>query len=381
MIYKKKVLVFIDWFLPGYKAGGPIRSIANLAAHLSNDIEFYIITRDTDYLETSPYPTVKSNQWQEIAPNINVYYFSSEKLSVKNIKKLIEFTDFQAVYINGIYSFYFSLLPVWLFRKSTEKIVVAPRGMLSIQSFSSKNFKKKLFFIFARFTSFYKNAFFHVTNETEKQEIAKLNFKTKGFLIAANLASKINIDKINRTKKTKQLKLISIARISKEKGTIEAIKILIQSKFSGEIKFDLYGSIYQQEYWNKCLELIKKAPENIKISYKGILDNKKIPEVIKDYHFSLLPTLGENFGHSILESMSFSCPVIISDRTPWRNLEQIKAGWDIDLQNTAKFVKTIQYCIDMHQNEYNKWSNGAHQFAKQFSENQEIITQSKKLFE
>ncbi len=79
MIYKKKVLVFIDWFLPGYKAGGPIRSIANLAAHLSNDIEFYIITRDTDYLETSPYPTVKSNQWQEIAPNINVYYFSSEK--------------------------------------------------------------------------------------------------------------------------------------------------------------------------------------------------------------------------------------------------------------------------------------------------------------
>ena len=376
----KKVLIFIDWFLPGYKAGGPIRSVANLTEQLSDSFEFFIITRNTDYLETSPYPTVKSNQWQQIAPNINVYYFSKDKLSVKNIKSVIKKLNFDTVYINGIYSFYFSLLPVYLFKNSNKKIVIASRGMLSKHSFSSKKLKKKVFIGAAQIINFYQNTFFHVTNIDEKNEIADLKFKIKDFIIAPNLPPKFSGDKINRLKEKGTVKLISIARISKEKGSIEALKILNKNKFNGTILFDLYGSVYQKDYWNQCLQLIKKAPENIKISYKGVLDNTKIPETIKNYHFSFLPTLGENFGHSILESMSFSCPVIISDKTPWRNLEKEKAGWDIPLNNAEKFAQTIQKCIDMEQNEYNEWSNGAYYYAKSFSENPELIEQSKKIF-
>ena len=36
----KKVLICIDWFLPAYKAGGPIQSISNMVNHLKNHIEF-----------------------------------------------------------------------------------------------------------------------------------------------------------------------------------------------------------------------------------------------------------------------------------------------------------------------------------------------------
>ena len=34
MSSKKKILVFVDWYLPGYKAGGQIRSVAAMAGHL-----------------------------------------------------------------------------------------------------------------------------------------------------------------------------------------------------------------------------------------------------------------------------------------------------------------------------------------------------------
>ena len=377
----KKILVFIDWFLPGYKAGGPIRSVANLTAQLSENFSFYIITRNTDYLENKAYDEVKSNEWQEISKHIHVYYLSHDKISVKNIKNISQQIDYDTVYINGIYSFYFSLLPVWLFRNSDKKIIIASRGMLSNQSFSSKNVKKKLFIKAAKYLNFYQNTLFHVTNNQEKTEISKFGFKTKGFYIAPNLPPKIQHAFITRKKSANSINLISISRISKEKGTLEAIKILCEHRFSGEIKFDLYGSIYQQDYWNKCLELIKKAPNNIKINYKGIIDNQKIIEIIKDYHFSFLPTLGENFGHSILESMSFACPVIISDKTPWLNLEKEKAGWDIPLKKPVKFAETIQYCVDMSQEEYNKWSESAYLFAKNFSENYDLIKKSKKLFE
>ena len=42
MNYKKKILCLTDHYLPGYKAGGPIRSIANLVEHLGDEFEIYI---------------------------------------------------------------------------------------------------------------------------------------------------------------------------------------------------------------------------------------------------------------------------------------------------------------------------------------------------
>lgn len=377
----KKILVFIDWFLPGYKAGGPIRSVANLTAHLSGEFKFFIVTRDTDYLETNPYADVEPNKWVDFAENVKVFYFSADNLSVANIKKLVNNTDFDIVYINGIYSFYFSLLPVYLFRKTRGKVVVASRGMLSEHSFSSKNLKKKIFFRFARLFKFYKNGYFHVTNEQEKNEVGSLNLKPKGFMVAPNLAAKLPGAKNIYKKKTPAvLKLISIARISVEKNTLFALQALADGEYLGDIKLDIYGSVYRQEYWNECLSVIKSLPENIKVSYKGELDNKKVNETLQNYHFSFLPSLGENFGHSILESLSAACPVIISDQTPWRNLEEKNVGWDIPLKNKDKFINTIQYCIDMDQEEYDKWSEKAYGFAKEFANKPELIEQSRKLF-
>ena len=72
---KKTVLIFIDWFLPGYKAGGPIRSVANLITHLRNDFKFLVITRNTDYCETIPYKEIQSDQWNILPDGIRVYYF------------------------------------------------------------------------------------------------------------------------------------------------------------------------------------------------------------------------------------------------------------------------------------------------------------------
>ena len=86
----KKILVFVDWFLPGYKAGGPIRSVANLTAHLSGEFEFFIVTRNTDYLETEAYADVEPNKWIDFAENVKVFYFSADKLSVDKSSTTIQ---------------------------------------------------------------------------------------------------------------------------------------------------------------------------------------------------------------------------------------------------------------------------------------------------
>ena len=61
MSEKNRILIFIDWFLPAYKAGGPIRSIANLVDHLSESFKFYIITGDRDLGDENSFNDIKLN--------------------------------------------------------------------------------------------------------------------------------------------------------------------------------------------------------------------------------------------------------------------------------------------------------------------------------
>src|SRR5512133_515646 len=74
-----KILLFIDWFSPGYRAGGPTRSIVNLVAVLKENFDFWIITRNTDYCDPSPYPGIQSDTWIE-QDGYHIRYLSSPSM-------------------------------------------------------------------------------------------------------------------------------------------------------------------------------------------------------------------------------------------------------------------------------------------------------------
>ncbi len=377
-----KVLTFIDWFWPGYKAGGPVRSLLNLTEHLSEEIEFHIVTRNTDYMSNVPYSNVESDQWVEMKPNIHVYYISKEHLSRKLIRSfIIDSGQYDLIYINGIYSLYFSILPLYYARKTRRQHLVAPRGMLSGQTFSSKKNLKRMFFLFSRIIGFYNRAQFHATIEKEAKDITGiLGTDPSKISIAPNLPRKDLPGKIPERKKIKdELKLISIARIAPEKNILFAIKMLSDLRV-GKTIFNLYGETYNHEYWNECKALIKELPENIRVEYKGSINSDEIPKTLLDHHFLFMPSKGENFGHSILESLMGGCPVIISDKTPWNNLESNHAGWDIPLDQPANFRKVLDQCLHMSQEEYDRYSNGALKLARSFVSNADLTAKSKNMF-
>ena len=51
----RKILIVMGRYLPGYKDGGPVRSIKNLVDRLGTEYEFYILTVDRDHGDTEPY--------------------------------------------------------------------------------------------------------------------------------------------------------------------------------------------------------------------------------------------------------------------------------------------------------------------------------------
>ncbi|HET6243367.1 MAG: glycosyltransferase family 4 protein [Bacteroidetes bacterium] len=386
---KKRILVFIDWFLPGYKAGGPVQSCNNLIEQLKDEYDFSIITRDTDYCEQTPYPKIKSNEWIINHQGTRVYYISSDKLYRKTIRQLIKSEDFDLVYLNGIYSLYFTLIPLFYlkrvfslrlaFKTSEKKIIVAARGMLSQGAVSIKRNKKMLFIKSSRIIGLFSNVIFHATNTEEARDITLHFGANSKIFIAPNLPKKFTSNTHTlRIKENSLVKIVNIARIAPEKGLLTALLAL--ENVNARVDLDIYGPLYDENYWQQCKLQIKKLPKNISVNYKGSIPGNEIDGVLRKCHFMLMATMGENYGHVIIESLSAGCPVIISNKTPWKNLTENLAGWEISLNELETFSKVIEKCAQMDQLDYNKWSKGAYLYAEKFINNAEILEQNRELF-
>ena len=377
---KKKVLIFIDWYLPGYKAGGPIQSVANLVEHLKDEYNFSIITRDTDYCETKSYPNVKSNEWNTLADGTKVYYFSQNALTRFNMNKLIRKTEFDIVYLNGVFSLYFTLIPLYLLRKKrNKKVVIAARGMFAESALGVKKTKKQFFLLGVKILKLFDEVVFHATTENEKNDIRNVLGNKIEIRTASNFPHKSLIDKrIEKNKQEGTVKLVNVARIAPEKNLLYALQILKNVKEN--VVFDFYGPIYNNEYWEECRAFMSDLPLNVKANYKGSLESEKVLGELSAYHFMFMPTRGENFGHIILQSLSVGCPVIISDQTPWKHLNEKNVGWDIPLDEFNKFSQTIDLCAKMNQTKYSEMSEAAFEFAKKYIENPEILEQNRHLF-
>lgn len=379
---KKKILIFIDWFLPGYKAGGPVRSMANMVEYLKEEYDFYIITRHTDYTETIPYTTVKSNCWENYSEGVNVFYTDVQHRNKATFKSLLDEVKPDVVYINGIYSWKFSILPLFVARKAKpDKVIVATRGMLAQSAIHVKGGKKKLFLKLAQLAGLYKKVVFHATNGKEEQDIYTGIGKGAQVTIADNLPKKNLPEQKTIEKRRGELKLVSLARIAPEKNTLFALKCLAELEpFEGSISFDLYGQIYNKDYWQQCQAIIRQLPTNISVNYKGTVDAEEVGATIQGCHALYMPTRGENFGHVILESLSAGRPVLISDQTPWRGLEKEKCGFDLDLNNNTDYKSALIFLMEMEQEEFDKWCEGAGKRAEGFVNDDSLLEQYRQLF-
>ncbi len=377
---KSKVLIFIDWFLPGDKAGGPIRSCANLMDYLGNDFDFSVVTRDTDYTETKSYSGITSDAWNILPDGKRVYYISANQLNKETISKLLSEEKYDVVYLNGIWSQAFTAWPMKQLKKSKfkGKVIVAARGMLAPSALAIKATKKKLYLYFIKWRNDFLNVIFHATNLQEASDIRKAIGDKNQILIAGNLPRKISESTKHTSKSTDKLRIISIARIAPEKNTLYAIEVL--SKVKVAVEADFYGPVYSEEYWKECKAATEKLPSNVKLNFMGPIPSENILNTLVKYDLFFLPTRGENFGHVILESLQAGTPVLISNQTPWKNLESLKVGWDLPLESQEQFVKTIEGMVNLQIEEFKKLSENAIRFSEDYATSEKLIEENKKLF-
>lgn len=375
---KPKISILTDWYTPAYKAGGPIVSLSNLVDCLHNHFSIRILTSNLDMKSTINVP---KNKWIHKEKCSIIY----SDLSYFNVQSLLNNKDNindSTLYLNSVYSLNFTIIPLLLIKfgfLQPKKVIIAPRGMLQLGAMNLKSTKKNIFLKFSRTIGLYKNCYFHATDDTEKEDIVK-HFKIPEYKISIVSNIPRNFDLTSTCSKiTNELQVIFMARLSKKKNLEEVLQYLscVNKKYT--INLDIYGPT-EGKYFDNLSDFIDSMGQNIIINYCGELEPDKLEDVLKNYHVYILPTKGENFGHSIFEALSMGLPVIISDQTPWRNLEAQKVGFDIPLEEPNRFIKAIEHFARCSESEWKEWSINSKLFADNFYNNQNFEKVYKRLF-
>ena len=144
--------------------------------------------------------------------------------------------------------------------------------------------------------------------------------------------------------------------------------------------FSIVGVMEDEQYWQGCRELIRSLPTNVTCEYKGAIESSDVVRELEGHHVFLFPTLGENYGHVIQEALSAGCVALISDQTPWQDLEESGVGASIPLDQPECFVDRLRHIASMDAESFQEMSDRAIRYAYEHSNLEEMAQKYREMF-
>jgi glycosyltransferase involved in cell wall biosynthesis len=379
------ILTLADYYLPGTHAGGALRSLANLISTLGDEFEFLVITRDRDWLSNERYSNIVPGAWETVGP-ARVMYLAPEKVNPGVLRHVISETPHDVLYLNSLFSRVLTL-SVLAFRRAgmipRRPTVLAPRGQLTPGAMGINGLKKSAFLYGARAAGLYRDITWQASSPDEEREVRQ-HFETPGASVRVIVAPDLPTpwDQLaapgHRRKASGTLNATFISRIARKKNLSAAIDLLRGVKAT--TTFDAYGPPEDTEYLRECEAAMATLPPNVSARYAGPLEYEDISPTFARYDLFLFPTLGENFGHVLIESLAAGCPVAVSDRTPFRDLQERGGGWVVPLEEPDRFREALETCAAMGPEEHARMSDAARSYARRVIEDRTAVEQNRELF-
>lgn len=356
----KRVFVVSDWYPPAYKAGGAMISLSRVIERMKAQVDFSIFTRDRDIHETEPFADFPQNEWMTQS-GARIFYASPDKINAQGLLKAIQEVQPELVYLNS----YFSAMTRAVLKLRRQgylpnvRIILAPQGEFSLGALAQKRLKKATYITLTRALGLHDDILWHASGEPEKMDIQREIGEDTPVVVAPPDIPKVPPDVMHDRprKHPGTARFAFISRISPKKNLFGALEML--GKIRGEATYTVYGPKEDPTYWQRCQTAINALPPNVCVNVAGPIPPSEVRERLAREQFFLFPTLGENFGHVIVEALSAGLPVLLSDQTPWLDLDPRHAGWVIPLADEAQWAERIQACIDMDGDAYAAASQAA----------------------
>jgi glycosyltransferase involved in cell wall biosynthesis len=227
------------------------------------------------------------------------------------------------LYLNSLFSLAFTLRPLQIARAKGVKTILAPRGMLGAGALEIKPLKKFIFLSLARNLDFFRGVEFHASTEEEVREV-NMHVPGKKVFVARNFSDP-TLQPLPTTNPSGSVNLLCLGRVHPIKNLLFAVEILSKMNLKGKkVSVNIVGPSEDKKYLDSLLQL---SNTGLEVTYSGAVSHQGLREVFKNTHYLLMPTMHENYGHAIIESWGFGRPVLLSDNTPWRDLQEKGLGY------------------------------------------------------
>lgn len=318
-----RILTFIDYYLPGYKAGGSLRTVANMVDRLSDEFEFLIVTRDRDLGDPEPFKGVSTQRWIDHGHS-KVMYIQASPSALGTIRTLMSRTPHDVLYLNSFFSPLMTVVPLMLRRLGMVRrvpVVLAPRGEFSPGALSLKPNMKRAFISAAKASGLYSGVTWQSSSEEEAGHTQqRLGGLVRHIVVAADVlphapGTQAPSPSHPRRDASGPLKVVFLSRISPNKNVDFLLRVMARVRC--DVELSICGPREDPAYWARCERCLSELPANVRVTVNGGVPNGDVGRVLGDHDLFAFPTMGENFGHVIFESLSAGTPVLVSDRTPW----------------------------------------------------------------
>lgn len=276
-----------------------------------------------------------SAQWTQTSNGVNVQYVDPRNVDARFWHQKLEELIPTHIHLNSLYSWKFSLLPLLASsRNRAVKVVLAPRGMLGQAARSIKPLKKRLFLGASKLAQLFKGITWHASTRLEADEVSVF-LPNSTVRIAQDLPSPAPAEYPSRP--DAHWNIAVIGRIHRVKNLHFGLKAVLEAIASRPITVNFIGPVEDATYREE-LELLARQNPTVEVTFHGGIPPSELGPHFHAAHYLLSSTTQENFGHSIVEAWAHGCPVLISDRTPWRGLKADNVGWDWPLDESEWHV-------------------------------------------
>lgn len=358
MSVKPTILILIGCLWPGNDSAGPSISIRALCEALADRYDFRLVARDRAF--GAAVPLVTRDRWHDLG-YARFHYLAPGRFGAEGLIDLLAATPHDLLILNGYFDRDFTLPALFarrVGRGSKAPVMLSPRGEFTGGALALKGGRKALFRRIARTLDLHRGVHFHVTSDAELADAHAIVPGHAISLVTNVRAVPPQPCHVPRAPAA-PFRLAFLGRVSPVKGLDTALAALADAGIAAD--FAIYGPIADADHWGKCRALIAALPPAVTVTHHGAIANDQTLTMLAARDALLLPSLSENFGHSIFESLAAGTPVIIGDQTPWRHLAAAHAGYDLPVGDVTAFAGAIRSLAAMPAEETAVWRAGARQ--------------------
>lgn len=314
--------------------GGPARSIPLLCKYLNNlDVENYILSIRYKANEKNSVVDSDGIKWESFDYKFWKKIRYSKTLKERLTQLLV--VGNTIVHVHNSWN-YIPFLAYTVCKMKSIPLVVSVRGSMYPWSLKQSKWKKKISWIMFQRKVLESASFVHVTEPNEMKAVRALGVKNSIALIPNGIeVFERDVEQQEETSIQIQLNenrryMLFMSRIHPKKGLdlLFDAWVPLANKYA-DWDLLLAGPVEDKAYFKLIVDKVGKGALRDRVHFLGAIEGREKRSIFKISELFVLPSHTENFGIVIAEALNNGLPVITTNGTPWKEIEDYDCGWYI----------------------------------------------------